>query len=260
MARETILTETVFDFMDSGDGLYLWDGDLSTSFESGETYYVIWDDVEYSCVASASDGTTTLGNLAISNLGEDTEEPFLISLTSEDATIATTDTATSHTMVIYQYFSNGIVIKNPLGKSITYGEYSKVLVNRANGEKTIYSEGDAEEISIELDFSEGDMSVKPENGKLWSKVDISIPKDLVPENIAKGAEIAGISGTFEGGGGVGDMNSLKYTLYQIDEENKEIIIYMILWSQLYADTKSYDISIPDAVGSYQVVIVSEGVS
>lgn len=139
MARETILTKTAFDFVDSEEGLYLWEGELFASLENGETYHVIWDDVEYSCTSSVSDDVTTLGNLAISNLGEDTKEPFLISLTSEGTIIATFDTATSHIVNIYRNKIENVIIKNPRGKSVTYGEYDNIALTNSNGTKTYYS-------------------------------------------------------------------------------------------------------------------------
>lgn len=52
---------------------------------------------------------------------------------------------------------------------------------------------------------------------------------------------------------------LKYVVYQLDNTNKEIIIYAILWTQLYEDTGKYDVNIPSSFGAYQVVIASKGV-
>ena len=60
---------------------------------------------------------------------------------------------------------------------------------------------DTEETTVELDFSGGDMTVKPTEGKFLSRVDIPKPETLVPENIAKDVNIAGVVGTHEGSGG-----------------------------------------------------------
>ena len=60
---------------------------------------------------------------------------------------------------------------------------------------------DTEETTVELDFSSGDMIVEPTEGKFLSRVDIPKPETLVPENIAKDVNIAGVVGTHEGGGG-----------------------------------------------------------
>lgn len=53
---------------------------------------------------------------------------------------------------------------------------------------------------VDLDFSEGDMEIEPEEGKAFTKVSIPHPEALVAKNIASGIEIAGIVGSFSGGG------------------------------------------------------------
>lgn len=57
------------------------------------------------------------------------------------------------------------------------------------------------ETSIDLDFSGGAMEVTPETGSAFSKVNIPVPANLVPENIPEGLDIAGIIGTLAAGGG-----------------------------------------------------------
>lgn len=64
---------------------------------------------------------------------------------------------------------------------------------------------ETEEATVELDFSGGDMTVKPTEGKFLSRVDIPKPETLVPENIAKDVNIAGVVGTHEGGGGATEV-------------------------------------------------------
>ena len=56
------------------------------------------------------------------------------------------------------------------------------------------------ETTVQPDFSDGDMEVLPAEDKLFSKVTIEKPETLIPENIAKDVEIAGIVGTLAGGG------------------------------------------------------------
>lgn len=70
---------------------------------------------------------------------------------------------------------------------------------------------DPVETEVTLDFSEGDMEVVPDAGKLFSKVSIPVPGNLIPENIAKDVEIAGITGTHEGGGGSAVIRRLEVT-------------------------------------------------
>lgn len=69
--------------------------------------------------------------------------------------------------------------------------------------------GDTEEITVDgdndLTFAGGEsFVVEPSSAeKVISKVTISPPSALVPENIAKGVTVAGVEGTHEGGGGGG---------------------------------------------------------
>lgn len=59
--------------------------------------------------------------------------------------------------------------------------------------------GDTEETTMELSMADGDQIVEPSaNGKVLSKVTIAKPETLVPENIVKDVEIAGIVGTHKG--------------------------------------------------------------
>lgn len=54
---------------------------------------------------------------------------------------------------------------------------------------------------LELDFSSGDMPISAPDGYAFTGGTIKKPETLVPENIAKDVEVAGIVGTHEGGGG-----------------------------------------------------------
>lgn len=57
------------------------------------------------------------------------------------------------------------------------------------------------ETTVNLDFSSGDMEVTPAEGKVFEKVSIPTPANLIPENIAEGVDITGIIGTLVAGGG-----------------------------------------------------------
>lgn len=122
---------------------------------------------------------------------------------------------------------------------------------------------EGQEKSVVLDLSDGNQEVLPEDGYLMSKVTIQKPPFLVPEYIAEGVEIAGVVGEFKGGGGDSIFDStdtnLRYFAYQLDVNNKLIILYGIRTNLLYAETESYDITIPDVLGGYNVVIATEGV-
>lgn len=269
MATKFILEEQILTpFQTDSTGAYYWESSAIFTIIAGESYNVVWDDEEYTCIAEEITLSTDLGicfgNKSIIDIGEDTKEPFIFIYMSDYSAnrCFTTSIEDFHTVAIYQNYNDGIVIKNHLGKSVTYGEYNKILLTRSSGNKTIYSEGDAiDNVVIDLDFSEGDMTVKSNNGQLIKSAIINKPEMLIPENIVKDIDIAGVVGTFKGGGGSLELEGdfLKYVAYQLDDENKEIIIYAILWTQLYADTGSYDVNIPSTFGAYQVVIASEGV-
>ena len=61
-----------------------------------------------------------------------------------------------------------------------------------------------ENMEVPLDFSNGDMLIEAPNGTAVKSAIIQKPDTLIPENIAKDVEIAGIVGTHEGGGGSSD--------------------------------------------------------
>ena len=65
-------------------------------------------------------------------------------------------------------------------------------------------EGDppvTQEVTVALDFSEGDMVIEPSEGSLIEKVTIPQPANLIPGNIAEGVDIAGVVGALAGGSG-----------------------------------------------------------
>lgn len=54
--------------------------------------------------------------------------------------------------------------------------------------------------TVELDFSGGDMTITPEEGQVFSTILIPKPPNLIPGNIPKDLDIAGIIGTMAAGG------------------------------------------------------------
>lgn len=56
-----------------------------------------------------------------------------------------------------------------------------------------------EGVEVEPDFSDGDMQITAPDGYLIRSGVVKKPETLVPENIAKDVEVAGIVGEFEGG-------------------------------------------------------------
>lgn len=70
-----------------------------------------------------------------------------------------------------------------------YDGLSKVTVNVAATP--------TEEKTVELALDSGDQVITPTSGKNISKVTITKPETLLPENIKKGVVIAGVTGTYE---------------------------------------------------------------
>lgn len=176
----------------------------------GEVYSVVWDDVPYSCEAQDmsvfGEGALALGNLSYFG-GIGNNEPFVIGWTQYGSTIFAFDTKTSHTVAIYQTVEDelqeevGIVIKNYSGTPIEYKGVEKVMFNTADGGKRVYSKGEAlEDVSIDLDFSSGDQTVKAAEGTLVKSAVIKKPDTLVAENIKSGVSVAGVEGALIGDG------------------------------------------------------------
>ena len=276
MAREVLLPKTELHFMLIPDLNAYASVDTTPDFTltSGDEYVVVWGSDEFTRTAfsfTQEDGSENgakciaVGN-TVATGGSDNGDPFAVvyDATNSRMYYFSTDDTESRFVSVYRSCSDGIAIRDPHGTRVTYGEYDKIRVNRGSGAKTIYSMGEAEGKIIneeELDFSKGNMTIKPEYGKLWNEVEIVVPEALIPANIAKGITIAGVEGVHEGGGSI-DLEGelLNYIAYRLDIDENLIIIYGILFDKLYKDTGSYDLAIPDMLGQYQVVIASEGVS
>ena len=119
----------------------------------GQTFTVVWDGAEYSCVGHAIRNTSYIGNLAAFGL-EATSEPFLY-VNGEQPAWASYDTATSHTISVitqgavyekidenflpksvftdadWDFVSNKPFFNNPLNTQIT-GEASKSNIYAGN--------------------------------------------------------------------------------------------------------------------------------
>lgn len=70
----------------------------------GESYIVVWDGEQYTCVAqdmsAMGEGGLAIGGLQ--NFGGTGNEPFIIGHNNNGMSIFATDTATSHTVAIYK--------------------------------------------------------------------------------------------------------------------------------------------------------------
>lgn len=87
------------------------------------------------------------------------------------------------------------------GAEETFTGVSKVKLPNPDGVLVVFSEGEAESISVpSFTYDDnGNYVLTPEIGKLYNSVTISKPDTLVPANIKEGVDINGIIGTFAGG-------------------------------------------------------------
>lgn len=78
-------------------------GDNVFSLALGKNYIVVWDGIPYTVISNTSTSTAKFaGNLGFISTDLDSGEPFLLISTSSNLAILTTDTATSHTVSVYQ--------------------------------------------------------------------------------------------------------------------------------------------------------------
>jgi hypothetical protein len=212
---ETLLFEerTLEGFSDTGSGYRIYAEQLTLpAFTAGETYRVLWDGTEYNCLAETFEGSVFIGNVNIIGLDYGTGEPFLMGVGNQDGQetfmCATTQEETSHTVSIYrkekELPSADIKIKGYSGTKFTYEKVPKVYL--AAPESTTdnpvlvpFTYGEAiEGVEVEPDFSDGDMQITAPDGYLIRSGVVKKPETLVPENVKSGAEVAGITGTYEG--------------------------------------------------------------
>jgi hypothetical protein len=101
-----------------------------------------------------------------------------------------------------------IVLKDRSGNPVEYPGVEAIKVNTVDGGTQEFVASERVETTIDLDdeatnFANNDVvEVTPEAGTVFNKVNIPIPQNLTPENIAEGVDIAGIIGTLAAGGGV----------------------------------------------------------
>ena len=83
-------------------------------FSVGQTYSISWDGTDYVCSCNLFHDIPILGNLAISNMGTDTGEPFLFTNQGKWIAISNdivSDIATEHSICVKTFVSNIIIIE-----------------------------------------------------------------------------------------------------------------------------------------------------
>lgn len=207
MAQTTILEEqTLEGFVDG----VLEELTVSASVvvTAGQTYTVAWDGTEYTCEAfqlPAGDMTfTCLGKGTMFGI-ETGEYPFVLAYASAEITggdpmiqVICEDTeSTTHTLAIYQGEAVGVILKDRDGEDRVYYGVEAVKLVTTDGGTQLFSRGEAaENVRIVPDFSGGDMAVEAAEGTLIKSAVVVKPEMLVPENIALGVNVAGVTGTY----------------------------------------------------------------
>lgn len=94
----------------------------------------------------------------------------------------------------------GIVLKDRNGNDVIYyGIETVTFDTTTEGKQQTYSKGVvADGIDVQLDLSDGDQTIQAPEGYLVKEATIKKPETLLPENIKKGATVAGVAGAFEG--------------------------------------------------------------
>lgn len=102
--------------------------------------------------------------------------------------------------LINETTEEGIVLKDRNGDDVAYyGIETVTFDTTTEGKQQTYSKGViAEGIEVQLDLSDGDQTIQAPEGYLVKEAIIKKPETLLPENIKKGATVAGVAGAFEG--------------------------------------------------------------
>lgn len=150
----------------------------------------VWIDPLYASMFGASAGWNHTDGVTYTAL----EEPPFVEMLSE------WDVDDSIESILFKE-QVGIVLKDFNGNdSEPILGVEKVKLNTSDGGTVIFSKGEAvENVPIELNFAGGDMAITADKGTLVKSAVIKKPVDLVPENIVKGACIAGVEGNSTGG-------------------------------------------------------------
>lgn len=234
MAETLLEQQTLSDFaLNEAFGAYAKATRATFNFIVGETYTVVWDDKEYKVVAQDTSAlipnTTAVGNGSAFGLAGNNEPFAIVNGDGYITVVALNDTQSMpHTVGIYTAEENGetaIVLKDRDGNDMPFEGVGSIKVHTADGGEEIFINSDAVEKNVELNFAEGDMEITPEEGQLFSKVNIPQPANLKPAYIVKDVEIAGIVGTKEISGGDTHAGALSKAINFYDVEGNILYSY-----------------------------------
>lgn len=147
MATITVLQQTTLDFTSVENDLLVclknlnWEYGINTNTE----YFVTWntglEEQVYSSIAIQGQSVMYFGNTSLINFGINTGEPFLFVINNSTNTVKIYNsniTNSSCIVSIVQNINDNIIIRNPLGNAVTYGEYDTVILDTAGGHKAYY--------------------------------------------------------------------------------------------------------------------------
>ena len=93
------------------------------------------------------------------------------------------------------------------------------------GSVKMITDAEEEESTVDLEMSDGDQIVTPSEGKLFSKVTITKPETMIPENIKEGVKIGGVVGTHVGGiAPTGEIEINKNGTHDVTQYAKAIVV------------------------------------
>ena len=94
----TLMEEQEVTFAATGKGIYRATAPVKIDISDGQTYTVVWDGVEYSCVGHVAAGGSYIGN-PVAFGAESTGEPFVYANLNPSIWVSY-DTATTHTIKV----------------------------------------------------------------------------------------------------------------------------------------------------------------
>lgn len=125
----------------------------------------------------------------------------------------------------------GVLLTNNRGKDVAYFGVENILVRTTEDGVTqsgqqIFTKGEAiEGVEINLALNDGDQTIKAPEGYLVKSAIIKKPDTLIPENIVKDVEIAGVIGTHVGSGSGGGSSGEIFPLQTVEEFAQDGMIY-----------------------------------
>lgn len=186
--------------------------------EIDKEYTVKWHETEYICTSFLANingyEMIAVGNTAIAG-GENTGVPFAIAYnsTTDFLNLFALTADSSHNIAIYTLeeepetpeepvepeLPTGIVLKDHAGNDIIYEGVKSIRIPTSDGGSKSFVAGEAVAVTVDLAMADGDMVLEPNENRFFSKVTVTKPETLIPENIAKGVNIGGVVGTLTSG-------------------------------------------------------------